>query len=90
MVRLYLDAAYVHPVLELSATRITTVLMTGFDTDLDGIPNHFDLIRMAMACDAVEAGITGLLVVGFNKSFYSAVNHTVFGGPSIWWEPMAC
>jgi hypothetical protein len=70
----YLDAAYVHPVFGPFRDKNNDGINDWFDTDLDGIPNHFDLDSDNDGLpDAVEAGLTALAwSSGANSSQYSA------------------
>ncbi|GAA4031706.1 hypothetical protein GCM10022409_14930 [Hymenobacter glaciei] len=70
---LYLDAAYVHPIFGRFRDRNNDGINDWFDTDLDGVPNHFDLDADNDGLpDAVEAGLATLAWSnGANSSQYS-------------------
>ncbi|UYZ60044.1 T9SS type A sorting domain-containing protein [Hymenobacter latericus] len=72
---LYLDGAYVHPVLGAFRDLNNDGVNDIFDTDRDGIPNHFDLDSDNDGLsDAFEAGTTALVWTsnnGNNRSAYS-------------------
>ena len=70
----YLDAAYMHPVFGRFIDKNNDGINDWFDTDLDGIPNHFDLDSDNDGLpDAVEAGLATLAwSSGANSSQYSA------------------
>ena len=70
---LYLDAAYLHPIFGRFRDRNNEGINDWFDTDLDGVPNHFDLDSDNDGLpDAVEAGLAALAwSSGANNSQYS-------------------
>ena len=70
---LYLDAAYLHPVFGRFRDKNNDGINDWFDTDLDGVPNHFDLDSDNDGLpDAVEAGLAALAwSSGANSSQYS-------------------
>ena len=70
---LYLDAAYQHPVFGRFRDVNNDGINDWFDTDLDGVPNHFDLDSDNDGLpDAVEAGLAALAWSnGGNNSQYS-------------------
>ena len=79
---LYLDAAYMHPIFGRFRDRNNDGINDWFDTDLDGVPNHFDLDSDHDGLpDAVEAGLASLTWNnGANGSQYSAAESR-FAGP---------
>ena len=78
---LYLDAAYLHPVFGAFRDKNNDGINDWFDTDLDGVPNHFDLDSDNDGLpDAVEAGLAALAWSrGANSSQYSAAESRFAG-----------
>ena len=77
----YLDAAYMHPVFGAFRDKNNDGINDWFDTDLDGVPNHFDLDSDNDGLpDAVEADVTALAWTdNANTSGYSPTQSRFVG-----------
>ena len=77
----YLDAAYVHPIFGAFRDKNNDGISDWFDTDLDGVPNHYDLDSDGDGLpDAVEAGLTALTWTdNANTSLYSSAESRFAG-----------